>query len=60
MIPAKTRNEIYNGELLAIVEAFKPWKHSLESHKHKFVIPTNYNNLQQFMDIKSLSSCQVR
>ena len=30
MIPAKTRYEIYNSKLLAIIEAFKTWKHYLE------------------------------
>ena len=30
MIPAETRYETHNGELLAIVEAFKTWRHYLE------------------------------
>ena len=30
MIPAKTRYKTHNGEFLAIVEAFKTWKHYLE------------------------------
>ena len=30
MIPAETRYKTYNGELLAIVESFKTWKHYLE------------------------------
>ena len=30
MIPAETRYETHNGELLAIVEAFKTWRHYLK------------------------------
>ena len=30
MIPAETRYETHDSELLAIVEAFKTWKHYLE------------------------------
>ncbi len=60
MIPAKTRYETHNGELLAIVEACKTWKHYLEGCKHKVPVLTDHNNLQRFMDTKSLSSRQVR
>ena len=31
MIPAETRYKMYDGEFLAIVEAFKTWRHYLES-----------------------------
>ena len=60
MIPAETRYETHNGELLAIVEAFKTWRHYLEGCKHKVLVLTDHNNLRQFMDTKSLSSRQVR
>ena len=60
MIPAETWYKTHNGELLAIVEAFKTWKHYLESCKHEVLILTDHNNLQRFMDTKSLSSRQVR
>ncbi len=45
MILAETRYETYNDELLAIVEAFKTWRHYLEGYKHKVLILTDYNNL---------------
>ena len=32
MIPAETGYETHNGELLAIVEVFKTWKHYLEGY----------------------------
>ncbi len=60
MIPAETRYETHDGELLAIVKAFKTWRHYLEGCMHKVLVLTNYNNLQRFMDMKSRSSRQVR
>ena len=56
MIPAETRYETHDGELLAIVEAFKTWRHYLEGCKHEVLVLTDHNNLRCFMDIKSLSS----
>ncbi len=60
MIPAETRYKTYNQELLAIVEAFKTWRHYLEGRKYKVLVLTDHNNLRQFMDTKSVSSHQVR
>ena len=57
MIPAKIQYETYNMELLAIVEAFKTWRHYLESCKHKVFVSNNHNNLRRFIDIKILSYC---
>ncbi len=45
MIPAETRYETHNGELLAIVEAFKTWKHYLKGCKHEVLMLTDHNNL---------------
>ena len=59
MIPAEIRYETHNGELLAIVEAFKTWRHYLKGCKHEVLVLTDHNNLRRFMDIKSLSSRQV-
>ena len=59
MIPAETRYETHDGELLAIVEAFKTWRHYLEGCKHEVLVLTDHNNLRCFMDTKSLSSQQV-
>ena len=60
MIVAETWYKTYNGELLAIVEAFKIWLHYLESYKYKVLILINHNNLRNFMYMKSLSCRQVR
>ena len=59
MIPAETRYKTHNAELLAIIEAFKTWKHYLEGCKHKVLVVTDHHNLCRFMDTKSLSSRQV-
>ena len=56
MISAETRYKTHDGELLDIVEAFKTWRHYLESCKHKVLVLTNHNNLRRFMHTKSLSS----
>ena len=60
MIPAETQYETHDGKLLAIVEAFKTWRHYLEGCKHEILVLTDHNNLCRFMDIKSLSSRQIR
>ena len=60
MIPAETRYETHNSELLAIVEAFKTWRHYLKGCKHEVLVLTDHNNLRRFMETKSLSSRQVR
>ena len=60
MIPAETRYETHNGELLAIVEAFKTWRHYLEGSQHEVLVLTDYNNPHRFIETKSLSSRQVR
>ena len=60
MILAKTWYETYNGELLAIVKAFKTWRQYLEGCKYEVFVFTDYNNLRYFIDMKSLSFKQVR
>ena len=60
MVPAKTRYQTHDDELLAIVEAFKTWRHNLEDCKHEVLVLTNHNNIHHFMDTKSLSFRQVR
>ena len=59
MIPVETWYKTHDGEPLAIVEAFKTWRHYLKGYKHKVFVLTDHNNLRYFMDTKSLSSKQV-
>ena len=60
MIPAEIWYKTYDGELLAIVEAFKTWRHYLKGCKHEVLVFIDHNNLRRFMNTKSLSSKQVR
>lgn len=60
MISTKTWYKTHNSKLLAIVKTFKTWRHYLEDCKYEILILTDYKNLNQFMNTKNLSSCQVR
>ncbi len=46
MIPAETRYETHNQELLAIIEAFKNCRHYLEGCKYEVFVLTDYNNIR--------------
>ena len=59
MIPAETLYETHYGELLAIVEVFKTWRHYQEGCKFEVLMLTDHNNLQCFMNIKNRTSRQV-
>ena len=59
MIPMETRYEMHDGKFLAIVEAFKTWKHYLEGSHHEVFMLTDHNNLCRFMNTKSLSFKQI-
>ncbi len=60
MIPTETRYKTYNSELLAIIETFKTLKYYFENCKHEIFVLIDHNNFQRFIDMKSLSSKQVR
>ena len=45
MIPAEQNYETHDQELLAIVAAFKQWRHYLDEVKHVIEVLTNHNNL---------------
>ena len=59
MILAETRYETHNSKFLAIIKAFKVWRHYLEDCKYKFLVLTNHNNLCHMMYTKTLSYRQV-
>ena len=59
MILAKTRYKTHNAELLAIIEAFKTWRHYLKGCKHKVLVLTNHKNLRWFINTKRPSFRQV-
>lgn len=45
MILVKIYCEIHNIELLAIVAAFKTWRHHLEGYKYEVLVLIDYHNL---------------
>lgn len=45
MIFAKFQYKTYDQKLLAIIKAFKTWRHSLKGYKYEVFVFTDYNNL---------------
>lgn len=60
MTDAETRYETHDGELLAIVEAFRHWRHYLEGSQWPVVVRTDHNSLKHFMTQKQLNRRQAR
>ena len=61
MSSTKRNYNTYDRELLAIIEAFKYWRHYLEGAVPKPIeLLTDHANLQGFMTIKSLTRRQAR
>jgi len=58
--PAKQNYDTYNGELLAIVETMKQWRHYLDGAHHKVLIQCDHKNLEYFKTSKLLSQRQAR
>jgi hypothetical protein len=57
---AERNYSTHDGELLAIVEAFKHWRHYLEGSRFTIEVVTDHNNLRYFMETKYLESRQAR
>jgi hypothetical protein len=53
------RYETHNGELIAIVFAFKYWRQYLCGARETIVVCSNYNNLKYFLIKKTLSGRQA-
>lgn len=60
MIPAEICYKTHDQKLLAIIKAFKNWRHYLEGCKYEVLVLTDHNNLCGFRDTKNLSFKQVR
>ena len=58
--PAERNWEVYDQELLAIVYAFKSWRHYLEGAQHTTQVYTDHNNLRGIRDIQKLNPRQAR
>lgn len=58
--PAEVNYDIYDKELLGIVDSFKEWRHYLEGARHRIQIFTDHRNLQHFREKRVLNRRQVR
>jgi hypothetical protein len=57
---AERNYDVHDRELLAIVEAFKQWKHYLQGVKEETVVKSDHHNLKYFTTTKELVGRQIR
>ena len=57
---AERNYEIHDKELLAILDAFKEWKHYLLGADEPVTVYTDHQNLQYFLTIKVWNPRQIR
>ena len=55
MMAAEWNYKVHDGELLAIVIAFKEWWHYLDGSQFPITVLTDHTNLQYFMTTKVLT-----
>ena len=60
MIDAELNYNIYDKELLAIVEGFKQWRAYCEGSRFRIQVYSDHNNLQYFTTTKVLTRRQAR
>jgi len=58
--PSECNYEIYDKELMAIVQAFKKWHAELESVENPILVIMDHKNLEYFMMTKLLNHQQAR
>ena len=54
------RYEVHDQELLAIIDAFKRWRHYLLGSQHPIRVQTDHANLRYFFTTKTLNQRQAR
>ena len=57
---AELNYNIYDKEMVVIVEAFKEWSHFLRGTGHRVVVYMDHKNLKYFNSTKVLNPCQAR
>ncbi|KAH9266404.1 hypothetical protein BASA83_010647 [Batrachochytrium salamandrivorans] len=57
---AERNYDIYDKELLAVVESFKHWRHLLQGGLHPVTVLCDHKNLEYFMSTKKLTRRQAR
>ena len=60
LTPTERRYDVYDRECLALVRAFKQWRHLLEGHPHKIKVWTDHANLARFREGQALSDKHKR
>ena len=60
MVSAECNYEIYDKELLAIIQCFEEWRPELESTAMPVKVLTNHKGLKYFMTTKKLTPRQAR
>ena len=60
MTETESRYETHDTELLAIVVAFRTWRHYLAYSRETILVKTDHNNLKYFMTKRKLNSRQAR
>lgn len=60
MTPPELNYDVHDKELLAIVTAFKEWRHYLEGAKYQVMVYCDHKNLTHFTTTKELTRRQVR
>ena len=58
--PAERNYDIYDRELLAVIQALKEWRHYLTGTEHPVTIITDHKNLGYFKQPQKLSCRQAR
>jgi hypothetical protein len=60
LLPAEINYDVYDKELLAIIECMKHWRHHLLGAKFPITIFTDHRNLQYFATARTLNRRQAR
>jgi hypothetical protein len=60
MAPAERNYNIFDKELLAIIHAFKEWRHLLEGSEAPVQVLTDHKNLEYFAKSQTLNKRQIR
>uniref|UniRef100_A0A183CQC9 RNA-directed DNA polymerase n=1 Tax=Globodera pallida TaxID=36090 RepID=A0A183CQC9_GLOPA len=58
--PAERNYDIFDKELLAIIRAFKEWRHLLEGSEKPIQVLTDHKNLEYFAKAKELNRRQIQ
>jgi hypothetical protein len=60
MLPAERNYDIYDKELLAVIDALKHWRHYLQDTVYPVEVWTDHRNLEYFLQTKTLTRRQAR